>query len=112
MKQVIIVNDSLKLPKGKLAAQVAHAAVASSLDAPADLLKQWLQLGMPKIVLKTTDEDSLNDLQTKAALAGLPCRLIRDAGKTVIASGTVTCLGIGPAQSEKIDKITTGLKLL
>ncbi len=32
MKQIIIVNEGLKLPKGKLAAQVAHASVASFLD--------------------------------------------------------------------------------
>lgn len=33
MKQVIVVNESLKLPKGKLAAQVAHASVAVFVDA-------------------------------------------------------------------------------
>jgi peptidyl-tRNA hydrolase, PTH2 family len=37
MKQVIIVNEALKLPRGKLAAQVAHAALAGFLNAPIEL---------------------------------------------------------------------------
>ena len=31
MKQVILVRKDLKLPKGKMAAQVAHASVESTL---------------------------------------------------------------------------------
>jgi PTH2 family peptidyl-tRNA hydrolase len=43
---------------------------------------------------------------------GLPCALITDAGKTVIAPGTKTAVGIGPAKEEDIDRLTQDLKLL
>lgn len=112
MKQVIIVNGSLKLPKGKLAAQVAHAAVASFLDADATAQRQWLNSGMPKIVLKAATEIELIDIQQQAVACNLPAHLIRDAGKTVVEAGTITCLGLGPAEPAKIDALTTHLKLL
>jgi PTH2 family peptidyl-tRNA hydrolase len=112
MKQVIIVNEALKLPRGKLAAQVAHASVASLLASNADQQKQWFGSGMPKVVLSGTSEPEVMELHQKAIESDLPTHLIRDAGRTVVASGTITCLGIGPAAIEDIDKITGHLKLL
>ena len=112
MKQVIIVNEALKLPRGKLAAQVAHASVASLLAATAEQQKQWFGSGMPKVVLAGDSEQVLTELHQLAQDAGLPTQLIKDAGRTVVASGTMTCVGIGPAATEDIDKITGHLKLL
>jgi peptidyl-tRNA hydrolase, PTH2 family len=48
----------------------------------------------------------------EAQAAVLPAYLIRDAGRTVIPEGTMTCLGIGPAPAEKIDALTGSLPLL
>ena len=42
----------------------------------------------------------------------LKCEIIRDAGMTQVEPGSVTALGIGPADDKKIDKITGKLKLL
>ncbi|MEM4363833.1 MAG: peptidyl-tRNA hydrolase, partial [Candidatus Diapherotrites archaeon] len=42
----------------------------------------------------------------------LPCALVKDAGKTQVSSGSITCVGIGPAPDFEIDKFTRGLKLL
>jgi peptidyl-tRNA hydrolase len=112
MKQVIVINHALKLPKGKLAAQVAHAAVAAFLAADNPAKHRWLENGMPKVVLKADDEAELLKLQNLAQTHGIPACLIQDAGKTVLPEGTITCLGLGPAPEADIDALTGALKLL
>ena len=112
MKQVIVVNSALKLPKGKLAAQVAHAAVAGFLMAPDSSRKVWLEQGMPKTVLAGKDDAHILEIFQQAKEANLPAHLIQDAGRTVIPAGTITCVGIGPAPEEEIDRITGLLKLV
>jgi PTH2 family peptidyl-tRNA hydrolase len=112
MKQVIIVNEALRLPPGKLAAQVAHAAVAAFLATSFEIQKQWLEEGMPKIVLGISDEKKLLQLFDAAQHAHLPTYLVRDAGKTILTPGTITCLGIGPAPAAEVDVLTGNLALL
>ena len=112
MKQVMVVNYALRLPPGKLAAQVAHAAVGAFLAASAKAQNRWLGEGMPKIVVRVPDEDALLRLFAQARQARLPTLLVEDAGKTVLQPGTRTCLGIGPAPDEEVDRITGTLPLL
>jgi peptidyl-tRNA hydrolase, PTH2 family len=111
-KQVIVVNETLKLPRGKLAAQVAHASVGSLLLSDRNHLQAWLAEGMPKVVLAGNDEAGIVACHENALAAKIATQLIRDAGRTVIAAGTITCVGIGPALCEEIDRITAHLKLL
>ena len=112
MKQVIVVNQSLHLPKGKLAAQVAHAAVGAFVEASDDARVNWLEEGMPKVVLEAASEADLLRLQDLAVQAGIPTLLVEDAGRTVVPAGTITCLGLGPADDEEIDRLTGDLRLL
>ena len=112
LKQVILIRDDLKLPKGKLAAQVAHASVEAVLKSDKDDVKAWRLSGMPKIALKVADKKELYRYLQEAKDAGLTTALITDAGKTVVAPGTETCLAIGPDDENKIDEITGKLKLL
>jgi len=112
VKQVIVVNEALNLPRGKLAAQVAHASVDAYCSADPRAQKSWRADGMPKIVLKAETAAELDQLEQRAAAAGLPTALIEDAGHTVVEAGTVTCLGIGPAKASAIDAITGHLKLV
>jgi PTH2 family peptidyl-tRNA hydrolase len=112
MKQVIVVNEALGLPCGKLAAQVAHASVGAFLEAKHSERAEWLATGMTKVVLACASTEVLLALQERAVAAALPQFLVADAGRTVIAAGTVTCLGIGPAADQAISAITGALKLL
>ena len=112
LKQVIVVNEALQLPTGKLAAQVAHAALAAYLNASPEARRQWLADGMTKIVLKCEDENTLLKLHAEATKLTLPVALVRDAGHTVVPTGTMTCVGIGPGDTALIDSITGGLRLV
>jgi peptidyl-tRNA hydrolase len=112
MKQVIVVNGALMLPRGKLAAQVAHAAVSAFIEAKEEAKQLWLNSGMTKIVLKVDSEAELIKLYDSAIERNIPACLISDAGRTVVPEGTITCLGLGPAGDADIDELTRQLKLL
>ncbi len=115
LKQVIIVRKDLKLPKGKLCVQIAHAAVSAYIETKKrkpEWANEWLNQGQKKIVVKV---GSLVELEKRKKIAeelGLPAVLIADAGLTVLEPGTITCLGVGPAPSDIIDKVSGDLKLL
>lgn len=111
-KQVILVRQDLKLPKGKLAAQCAHASVDAVLKSDKKIITAWKEEGMAKIVLKVKDERELVKYFQSAKEQGLTVSLITDAGRTVVAPGTRTCVGIGPEEEEEIDKVTGKLSLL
>ncbi|MBW2967838.1 peptidyl-tRNA hydrolase Pth2 [Candidatus Woesearchaeota archaeon] len=112
MKLVILARQDLKLPKGKLAAQVAHAATEAVLKSGRTKVGPWRDQGQKKVVLKVADEKELLRYQQLAKAEGLIAALITDAGKTVIAPGTKTCVGIGPDDEEKIDKVTGKLPMM
>ena len=112
MKQVIIVRKDLKMPKGKMAAMVAHASVEAALKSPSSRVEDWKKQGMKKIVLSVSSLTELLELQKKAKSNNLVTSLIRDAGKTFFKNPEITCLAIGPDSETKIDKITSKLKLI
>jgi len=114
-KQVIVFRSDLKMGKGKIAAQAGHAAVSAAQDAFIHHKKwwdAWLYEGQRKIAVKVKDEKELGELEKAAEDLGLPHALIVDRGLTQIPEGTVTCLGIGPAPAERIDRLTGKLPLL
>ena len=111
-KQVILVRNDLKLPKGKLAVQVAHAAVEAAHRSNKEVIKNWRNEGMKKVVLEIADLKELYKYKQQAEDLGLITAVITDAGRTVVAPGTTTCIAIGPDKEEKIDSITVKLKIL
>ena len=111
-KQVILVREDLKLPKGKMASQVSHASVDAMLKSDKKLVEDWRKSGAGKIVLKVKDEKELFKYKQMAEDAGLRTALIVDAGHTVLEPGTITCLGIGPDYSDKIDKVSGKLRMM
>ncbi|XP_063002575.1 peptidyl-tRNA hydrolase 2, mitochondrial isoform X2 [Elgaria multicarinata webbii] len=113
-KMVMVVRNDLKMGKGKVAAQCSHAAVSAYKQVQRrnpELLKQWEYCGQPKVVLKAPDEETLVQLLAEAQGLGLTVSLIQDAGRTQIAPGSRTVLGIGPGLAEIVDKVSGHLKL-
>ncbi len=112
LKQIIIVRQDLQLPKGKLAVQVAHASVDCVLNTDRRKVDDWLSEGGKKVVLKVKDQKELFRYKEMAESVRLKCCVIRDAGKTTVAPGTVTCIGIGPDDEARIDSVTGDLKII
>ncbi len=123
--------------KGKMVAQGAHASLGAVLliqsdwdryygphawgfhkDRDFDLTthqaaSNWLKGTFTKICVSVDSESELLAIEQLAATAGLPVKLITDAGHTEFHGvATRTCLAIGPAWADDIDKITGNLKLL
>jgi PTH2 family peptidyl-tRNA hydrolase len=128
-KQVIVARRDLNMPPGKLAAQVAHAAMGAiksqmlvtateeqreyTLVVENDTaLAEWWEGIFTKPVLGCKDLAELEAIEAKAIAAGLPVCRITDSGKTVFnGQPTVTCLAIGPAFNEEFEGITSHLRL-
>ncbi|MEM1586381.1 MAG: peptidyl-tRNA hydrolase Pth2 [Candidatus Bathyarchaeia archaeon] len=114
IKQVIVLRSDIKMSPGKAAAQASHAAVSSADEARRNYpswWREWIESGQCKIVLKVNSEAELLELERKAKELNLPVALISDMGLTELKPGTITALGIGPAPSNLIDRITGSLPL-
>ncbi|MCP9264738.1 hypothetical protein DINM_022884 [Dirofilaria immitis] len=115
-KMVFVVNMSLKMGAGKLAAQVGHATlnvyrlVQRSEDGQ-HALDAWRMSGEMKVVVKGHSTEMLLDLFKQAKDSGLFAYIVSDAGRTQIPVGSRTVLGIfGP--THLVDIVTGELKLL
>jgi len=114
-KQVIAVRRDLDMGKGKIAVQVAHAAVSAAEEARkkfTEWWEMWLREGQCKVAVRVDSEEEILQLERKSRELRLPSALISDRGLTQVEPGTVTCLGIGPAPSSVIDALTGNLNLL
>ncbi|KAF9634091.1 Peptidyl-tRNA hydrolase PTH2 [Lasiodiplodia theobromae] len=116
-KLVLVVRTDLKMGSGKIAAQCGHATLAcykaflrQAPDSP--LLRRWERYGQMKVALKCTSEEDMQLLQAQALSMGLCAQVIHDAGRTQIAAGSATVLGIGPGPVSVINQVTGHLKLL
>jgi len=128
-KQVIVIRKDLNMRKGKQISQGCHASLKVFFDwgewnDPEDRdfyringmtedMKDWIDGLFTKICVSCDSEQELEELYQKAKNARLPCSLIVDAGLTEFGGvPTKTCIAIGPADPEEINKITGHLKLL
>ncbi|KAL1969546.1 hypothetical protein VTN77DRAFT_8984 [Rasamsonia byssochlamydoides] len=116
VKLVLVVRTDLGMGKGKIAAQCSHATLACykyyvSKSPNSPILKRWERGGQAKVALQVKTEEEMLLLQAQALSLGLCARVIQDAGRTQIASGSRTVLGIlGP--KSVVDSVTGHLKLL
>jgi PTH2 family peptidyl-tRNA hydrolase len=112
---VVAIRRDLEMGKGKIAVQVGHATITVSEEAKRlhpDWWKQWFSEGQRKVVVKVNSESELRGIMRDAEELGLPTAIIQDSGLTQVEPGTATCVGIGPAPAELVDKITGKLPLL
>ena len=111
-KQCLVIRGDIRMSCGKISAQAAHAAVAAFERCDRETRERWLAEGQKKVVLKVKDERALHELKLLAEAQGIAAALIEDAGLTELPPGTTTALGLGPAKTEEMDRITADLPLL
>ncbi len=134
-KQVIVVRKDIKMPAGKVLAQVSHASMAPILHLfhktvdsdgtetrcfilnpanPVDrAVQEWLDGSFTKVVVGIDTGDELSQLYDNASALGIPCSKIVDSGRTVFNGiPTLTCCAFGPAYSDVLHGLTGHLKLL
>ena len=115
LKMVFVINHELKMGKGKIAAQVGHAAVKATLlsgELRPELLDAWLSTGQKKVCVKADDVRQLEQIEQQAKHHQILTSKIHDAGHTQIPAGSYTVLALGPDEEEKLDALTGELKLL
>lgn len=115
-KLVAIARKDIGVPHGKMIAQCGHAYIGSyeaAMEKTPEIVRKWKEEAWyKKIALKVDSLAELVAIHDACVAAGIPTSgLIVDAGFTCCPAGTITALGIGPAKSEDIDKITRGVKL-
>ena len=68
------------------------------------MIKLWEENNQPKIVLKVKTEEELISVYKQAYEKGLACDIIQDAGRTQIARGSKTVVGIGPGKLRRYEQ--------
>ena len=114
MKQIIAIRTDLDMGKGKIAAQVGHACVLGAENvrkSHPDWFKEWWD-GQEKVVVKVSSLKELKEIKEHAISLNIPWSEVTDAGHTQIEPGTTTCISLGPAPQDLVDKVTGHLKLL
>lgn len=128
-KQVIVLRKDLKMGKGKLCAQAAHASMKVILDhadrtmkegqiiltfGPYGPMADWLfNEKFKKICVYVESEKELDMVYASARERGVPTSMIIDNGMTEFNGVyTKTCIAVGPDYPDAIDRITGHLPLL
>ena len=128
-KQVIVIRKDLKMRKGKMVAQGAHASMKAILDEGlhekweigldtltiplTNEMRDWLTGIFTKVCVSVDSEEELLNIYKQAEDQGMVCSLIQDVGKTEFNGvPTYTAVAVGPAEVEIVNTITGHLKLL
>lgn len=116
-KMVFVVNTGLEMGTGKIASQVAHAALGihrlllQDENKYGDMVLRWEEFGEVKVVLRGDSTQHLVELERQAMSLNLPTYLVQDAGRTQIPHGSTTVLCI-MGRIDIVDKVTGSLRLL
>lgn len=137
-KQVIIMRKFPNIKMGKYCSQAAHASIAfltkhgemyhdwnskfpiegffsnktQDMTIHYTAIDHWLKNSFRKIICYVETEEELIGLHEKALASGIISHIVEDNGATEFHGVlTKTCVAIGPAWDDDINKITRDLPL-
>ena len=114
-KQVILINRDLKMGKGKIAAQAAHAEVfymsETSIGRMNDNRREWMKDGiMKKIVLKATEAEFHSIVDAYGSTYWM--HPVYDMGLTQVPENSLTGMIVEPLPERTCAELFGDLKLL
>ncbi len=136
IKQVIVVRKDLRMGKGKIGAQCAHASgkvffdkmiISAVYEGPdgrttsqniissfTEEMLTWLKdIPFTKIVVGCDSLDEILLVEQECRVKDIPYALITDNGVTEFhGQDTITCIAVGPAKEEDLNPITGKFSLL
>ena len=118
-----VVNTSLKMSAGKVAAQCCHVNTEIVLlmerqSKLPQIYREWRNTGETTIVLRANDEEftaifnEFNGMRTDSSFARPIMLYQTDAGRTQVEPGTITVLGFTPMHKDSAPESLKKLKLL
>jgi len=117
--QYLVFRADLALPKGKLAAQAGHAVQLAlrTVERVGDprsreWLEQWEAGSFVKVAVKVGGADELGLLCAQLDQAGVLYSHVVDEGRSVVAPGTLTAVGVQPLPRSIASAFFGALKLL
>jgi len=112
-KQVIVMRKDLKMNRGKIAAQAAHASMLAYLDNVNDpSVHEWLMRSFTKVTCRVDSLEALHEVLERRAVVermlgvNIPWSVITDEGRTTFKEPTRTCIAIGPVPNFILEHIT------
>lgn len=104
----IIANRGLNMSPGKLAAQVAHAAVEAYRMSKPEMVQVWYRGNHhTKIVLSADDEQAMSNMEHYLKERGFKVYQVIDEGRTEIKSFSRTAIGVEIVDKDALHVIAT-----
>ena len=117
----IIINNDLKMSKGKIAGQACHVACDTVIDIELSVANseiyeaydKWKKEVKAKIVLKATEKELLDFIANYSdKTKSMWCNHIRDFGRTQIKHDSLTAIAFNPIWKSQTPDIFKKMKLL
>lgn len=116
-KIVLVIRNDLNMSEGKIVSQTSHAVADLIMNnehsSPLywELFDLWSQTGMKIVTLCCDSQDQITRIENTCKELKVPHTVVRDAGRTQVPEGSVTCMGIGPLAEQTAKKLTGNLAL-
>ena len=106
-KCVMVVRGDLDMSKGKIVSQCIHGITEALHHSTREKVDAWQYEGEAVIIVKVKSLDELVKVRDHARSKGIFAHIVHD---NTLGTGTI-CV-VGPDIGDKVDKITSQLKLL